>query len=104
MSSPYTGGNAMSGKQVNGISFTMNDDYYPGLFRGADLASISAQETYFLLQRVYLGSLIIGGILGALTSLFHGSALTWIYTSMAAVLSVGLLVLWIGRARQDDKI
>ena len=80
----------------------MKDLNYPGLFQGADTAAASAQKTFFLLQRIYLGSLIVGGLTGMLTSLFTGSALIWTYTAMAIVLAMGLLTLWIGRSRQDD--
>jgi len=80
----------------------MSDRDYPGLFQGADAAAASAQKTYFLLQRLYLGSLIVGGMIGMLTSLFTGGKLTWTYTLMAIVLSMGLLVLWISRSRRDD--
>lgn len=81
----------------------MQTDYYPGLFQGADTASASAQETYFLLQRIHIGSLVVGGIIGAFTSLATGTVITWVYTTMAIVLALGLLVLWITRSRQDDK-
>lgn len=80
----------------------MNKQDYPGLFQGADAAAASAQKTYFILQRVFLGSLFVSGLLSVLTSLFTGGALAWIYTLMAIILAVGLLVLWIGRSRQDD--
>jgi len=80
----------------------MSNQDYPGLFQGADAAAASAQKTYFLLQRIYLGSLIVSGMIGMFTSIFTGGGLTWTYTSMAIVLAMGLLVLWIGRSRQDD--
>jgi len=81
---------------------TMRNEDYPGLYQGANTAAATAQKTYFLLQRIYLGSLIVGGMIGMLTSLFTGGGLVWTYTSMAIVLAIGLLVLWIGRSRQDD--
>jgi len=84
-------------EELNGAPLTMSDQDYPVLFREADIASVSAQRQYFVLQRMYLGSLIVGGILAALTSL------VWMYAVMAIVLTVGLLVLWISRSRQDDK-
>lgn len=80
----------------------MQTEHYPGLFQGADTASASAQETYFLLQRIYIGSLVVGGIISAFTSLATGTVVTWVYTTMAIVLALGLLVLWITRSRQYD--
>ncbi len=81
----------------------MQTTNYPGLFQGADIASASAQKTYFILQRIHIGSLIVGAISGALTSLLTGNAIKWGYTTTAIVLALGLLVLWITRSRQDDK-
>lgn len=92
----------MTAENHNKLVPHMKDLNYPGLFQGADTAAASAQKTFFLLQRIYLGSLIVGGLTGMLTSLFTGSALIWTYTAMAIVLAMGLLTLWIGRSRQDD--
>lgn len=92
----------MTGDTQTTAASTMSNQDYPGLYQGADEASTSAQKVYFLLQQIYLGSLIAGGLIGMLTSLFSGSALKGTYTAMAIVLAIGLLVLWIGRARQDD--
>jgi hypothetical protein len=92
----------MADENKSGSIPTMSDQDYPGLFQGADAAAASAQKTYFLLQRIYLGSLIVGGLIGMLTSFFTGGGLVWSYTSMAIVLALGLLVLWVGRSRQDD--
>lgn len=82
---------------------TMQNDHYPGLFRSADTASASAQKTYLQLQRVHLGSLILGSIIGASTALVTNTLSTWLYTAMAIVLSLGLLILWLARSRNDDK-
>jgi len=94
----------MNNKPSNSKILDMSNDCYPGLFTTADRASISARKMYFALQCVYLSSLITGGILGAFTSPFHDGVSTYLYTSMAIVLAAGLLVLWIARARQDDKV
>jgi len=94
----------VTNKDINEVSFAMSNHDYPGLFRAADRTSTSAQKMYFTLQCIYLVSLIIGGILGAFTFLFPEGVSIYLYTSMAIVLAAGLLVLWIGRARQDDKI
>lgn len=78
----------------------MQTEHYPGLFQGADTASASAQETYFRLQRLHIGSLVVAGIISAFTPLVTGNV---IYATMAIVLTLGLLVFWITRSRQDDK-
>jgi hypothetical protein len=94
-----------SGGAVEAALFPlMNADQYPGLFRYADSASLSAQATYLQLQRAYLLSLIVGSVAGALTSLRVASLNAMLYTTMAAVLMIGLLILWIMRARQDDRV
>lgn len=92
----------MVGEHKNNSATIMNNQDYPGLFQGADAAAASSQKTYFLLQRIYLGSLIAGGLTGMLSSSLAGTALNWTYTAMAIVLAIGLIVLWIGRSRQDD--
>lgn len=79
-------------------------EYYPGLYRGADAAASSAQRTYLLLQRAHLGSLIAAAVVGIFISLTTGAAIVWTYTAMAVVLAVGLLVFWVGRSRQYDKV
>ncbi len=76
----------------------------PGLYQGADAASASAQRIYFRLQRVQLCSLILSGVIGASTPLVTVDTAPWIYTSLAILLTFGLLVTWITRSRQDDKV
>lgn len=92
----------MTGNSPCKAAFTISNQEYPGLYQAADTASASAQKVYLLLQQTYLASLIIGGLMGMLTSLFTGGALKGIFTLMAIVLAIGLLILWIGRSRQDD--
>jgi len=82
----------------------MKNEHFPGLFQAADSASLSSQKIYILLQRIYLGSLILGSIVGASTPIATGSLSKYLYTAIAVVLSLGLLVLWITRARRDDKV
>jgi len=81
----------------------MENEHFPGLFQAADGASLSAQRNYILLQRMYLGSLILGGIVGASTSIATNSLSRYLYTAIAVILALGLLVLWITRSRRDDK-
>lgn len=81
----------------------MKNEHYPGLFRSADAASLSAQRTYLVLQRAYLGSLILGSLIGAFSTLVTGAADMWLHSTLAIILAVGLLVLWVTRSRQDDK-
>jgi hypothetical protein len=71
----------MTGENKSKSVLTMSIQDYPGLFQGAIAASVSAQKTYFMLQRIYLGSLIMVGMIGMLTSLFTGCGLAWAYTS-----------------------
>lgn len=82
----------------------MSDDSYPGLFRCADSASLKAQRTYLRLHKVYLGSLVIGSATGVFTALGTSGVNAWLYTTIAIILTVGLLILWVMRARQDDQV
>lgn len=83
---------------------TMSEDSYPSLYRCADVASLAAQGTYVRFQRVYLGSLVLGSGTSAFTAIGSQSVNAYLYTGLAVVLVVGLLILWAMRARQDDKI
>jgi hypothetical protein len=57
------------GSQTKSTS-TMDNHNYPGLYQCADITANSRQKTYFLLQKIYLGSLVIGGLLGIFVSFF----------------------------------
>jgi hypothetical protein len=76
---------------------------YPSLFRSSDAASVRAQRTYLRMQTVYLGSLVLGAVISALTALGAGSCHEWLYAVAAIVLAVGLLLLWVTRAQGYDK-
>lgn len=82
----------------------MSEHSYPTLYRCADAASLKAQNTYLILHKVYLGSLVLASVTSALTAIGSQAASTSLYTGLAVVLVVGLLILWARRARQDDKI
>jgi anti-sigma-K factor RskA len=83
---------------------TMNEDNYPSLYRCADVASLKAQGTYLLFNKLYLASLVLGSAISAFTAIVSPTVNTYLYTGLAVVLVVGLLTLWAMRARQDDKI
>ena len=82
----------------------MSNDHYPGLYRCADSASLNAQRTYLCLNKLYLGSLVVGSAVGATATLGMSVWNMWSFTIMAIILVLGLLILWIMRARSDDKI
>lgn len=82
----------------------MSEDNYPSLYRSADAVSLKAQGTHLLFHKVYLGSLVLGSATSAFTAIGSQIVNTCLYTVLAIVLVVGLLILWIMRARQDDKI
>lgn len=82
----------------------MTNDNYPSLYRCADAASLKAQGTYLLFHKIYLGSLVLGSATSAFTAIGSPPVNTCLYTGLAVVLVVGLLILWAMRARQDDKI
>ena len=82
----------------------MSDDSYPGLYRCADSASLKAQSIYLLFHKVYLGSLVLGSLISTTTAIASQAINARLYTALAIVLVIGLLTLWVMRARQDDKI
>jgi hypothetical protein len=82
----------------------MKNDNYPNLYRCADAASLKAQHAYFLFQKVYLGTLVLGAVISVSMSMGSPAVNKWLYTTLSVVLMVGLVILWVMRARQDDKI
>jgi hypothetical protein len=88
----------------NEMSAMMTNDDYPSLYRYADTASLKAQNTYLFLHKVYLGSLALGSVTSAFTTIGSQAVNTYLCTGLAVILIVGLLILWAMRARQDDKI
>ena len=87
-----------------GQPMTMSEDSYPSLYRCADAASLKAQGTHLLFHKVHLGSLVLGSVTSAFTAIGSQAVNTYLYTGLAVILVVGLLILWAMRARQDDKI
>lgn len=83
---------------------TMREDNYPSLYRCADAASLKAQGTYLLLHKIYLGSLVLGSAASAFTAIGSPAVNACLYTGLAVILVVGLIILSTTRARQDDKI
>ncbi|NJD33819.1 MAG: DUF4231 domain-containing protein [Betaproteobacteria bacterium] len=88
----------------NEMEAMMTYDNYPSLYRCADAASLKTQSTYLLLHKAYLGSLVLGSVTSALTAIGSQTVNTRLYTGLAVILVVGLLILWAMRARQDDRI
>ncbi|NOG93351.1 MAG: DUF4231 domain-containing protein [Armatimonadetes bacterium] len=82
----------------------MSDLSYPSLYRCADTASLEAQSTYLLFNKVYLGSLVLGSLISAVAVIGFRDMNNYLYAGLAVILVVGLLILWAMRARQDDKI
>lgn len=88
---------------INTPSIMIRSSDFPGLFQGADAAAASAQKIYFRLQGMYLWFLILGALVGSLASFLSATLLSAMYTVIAVLLTVGVIVLWIIRARRDDK-
>lgn len=93
----------MTDREHRASPHNMGNEHYPSLFRSADVASGAAQKTYLLLQRMHLGSLVLASTIGAFTALATKTLSTALYSAIAIVLVLGLLILWIARSRQDDK-
>lgn len=82
----------------------MSPEDYPGLFQAADSTSLMSQKIYMVMQLLYLGSLILGSILGITSFTNICNIQPHLYTATAIILAIGLFILWITRARRDDKI
>lgn len=82
----------------------MNEDDYPRLYRYSDSASRKAQKTYLFFNNLHLISLVLGSALGTAAILTKPDVSNKLFTVMAIVLLLGVLVLWIARSRQYDKI
>ncbi len=82
----------------------IEDKDYPGLYQSADAASLSAQKTYLVLQRMHLVSLILGSTVGAFTAFATDETGPWFYSAIAIILALGVLVLWVTRSRKDDNV
>jgi len=81
----------------------MKNEDYPGLFLAADRASLSAQRIYIRLQVAYLSSLILGSVVGGVTSLVSDKQSSYLYLAIALIYVFGLLILLLARARRDDQ-
>ena len=82
----------------------MTNNNYPTLYRCADATSIKAQNTYLLLNKVYLGLLVLGSLISAFATILSPTINNYLYIGLAAVLVVGLFIFWVMRARKDEKI
>ncbi len=82
----------------------MIESSYPNLYQQANFASIKAQKVSLCLQKIYLGSLILGSMIGAITSLEIFGNNMWVYYAVTFFLVVGIIFFWIIRARRDDKV
>lgn len=82
----------------------MNEDSYPSLYRYADATSLRTQGTYLLFNKGYLVSLVLGSVTSASIAIGSMAVIAYLYTGLAVILFVGLLILWAMRARQYDKI
>lgn len=88
---------------AHGPKRVFESEDFPGLHRRADQASQAAQRNYLLLQRLYLGSLVLGSGVGALSGLGLPDLNGLIHTATAILFGVGVLLLGAIRSRQDDK-
>lgn len=77
---------------------------YPSLYQCADMTSLKAQKTFLRLNKFYLWSLVFAAITGSLTTVGPQAVNRCLCTASATFLIVGLIILWVTRGRQDDKI
>ena len=81
----------------------MTNEDYPSLSARGTLFTKGARHLSFSSQ-THLGSLASGSVASALAAIGCQAMNTYLYTGLAIVLVVGLLILWAMRARQDEKI
>ena len=89
--------------QQEPVTTSIEDQNFPGLYKSADKASISAQRRYLCLQKCHIGCLILGSIGAALATIVPDGAVKWTYIVLAIVLVTGVTLTWVSRVRQDNK-
>ncbi|MGH7216732.1 MAG: DUF4231 domain-containing protein [Nitrospiraceae bacterium] len=77
---------------------------YPALFCASDKASLRAQAAYFRILWAQLFSLILAGITAKLASAVGPSSYRVLANATAAILAVGLLLMWVLRAKRYEKV
>ena len=81
----------------------MQDTRYPGLFVAGDQASGVAQKAYFLVLAAQLSLFFLVGLLGTTLRLFPVHAQRHVSLAIAVLLSLAILISYIGRERKFDK-
>lgn len=81
----------------------MQDSDYPGLFCASDAASRDAQEAYSRVLAAQLTLFFLVAFLGATVRLFPVPAQRHVSVAMAVLLSLAILVSFVGRERKFDK-
>ena len=89
--------------QQEPVTTSIEDKDFPGLYRSADQASISAQRRYLFLQKCHIGCLILGSVGAALATIVPDVAVKWTYIVLAIVLVTGVILTWVSRVRRDNK-
>lgn len=85
-------------------NYKMANGDYPSLWAKSDKASFKAQRLHLWLQRMYLTSLVAGGIIGSITAFVVNNWGVKLYIVTAIVLTIGFVILLVIRSQQYDKI
>ena len=77
---------------------------FPGLYQSADSASQSAQQYYFLLQKLNIASLVLGSVSAALVVAVPAEITTWMYVALAVFLFASIFLHGLSRVLRYDKV
>ena len=79
-------------------------DYYPALFFASDKASLRAQAAYLHILRAHLFSLVLAGTTAKIAAAVDPASYRVLATATAVILAVGLVLLWVLRAKRYEKV
>jgi hypothetical protein len=77
---------------------------YPALFSASDTASIRAQAAYLRILWAHLFSLVLAGLTARIAGAVGPSSYRLLANATAVILAVGLLLMWVLRAKRYEKV
>ena len=90
--------------QPEPVTTNIEKRHFPSLYQSADQASLTAQRNYFRLQTCHVACLILGSAGAVLATIIPVTFVTWAYLVLAIVLAIGIVVAWVCRERQYDRV
>ncbi len=90
--------------QPEPVTTNIEERHFPSLYQSADQASLTAQRNYFRLQTCHVACLILGSAGAVLATIIPVAFVTWAYLVLAIVLAISIVVAWVCRERQYDRV